>query len=142
MKSGRRYGSGLVEAACYMWDAYSRCVDRLESIFMQSSVMKLLKAATGILSANIKGSFIAGMSRPLDRNIYYGSVLLGCIKRPFCRAVSLVGMYYEGSGFRRIASGIETLLVQVDVFFSGSGWKALKDNSKMIGILRRCSGKK
>ncbi len=142
MKRGRTAGSGLVKAAQYTWGVYSRFIDRLESVFLQSLVIKFLRKAADILSASVEGSFLASVSRPLNGCVYSGSVLIGSIKRPFRRAESRIGAYYEESGFRRIASEIEALFVRVDKLFSGSGWKTLKDNSKMIGMLRRCSGKK
>ncbi|MFA5317736.1 MAG: hypothetical protein WC369_10000 [Dehalococcoidales bacterium] len=141
MKRDRTAGSGLIKATYFIWSGYSRCVDRFESVFMQSSVMKLLKGSADILSVCLEGSFVARMSRS-SNGVYSESALLGNIKRSFCRAESLIGLYYEGSSFRRIAVEIDALLVPVDMFLSGTHWDTLKDSSKIIGILRRCNRKK
>jgi len=140
MKRDMTDGSGLIRSVRYIWNGYSRCVDRIESVFLKSSVVKLLRGSVDILSACVEGSFPARMSRRSNGCVYSGSALLGAIKRPFCGAESLIGSYYEGSGFRRIADGIDALLVRADIFLFGARWNAFKDNSKIIGILRRCSG--
>jgi len=138
MKRDRTSGSGLVKTAFYIWNGYSRCVDRFESIFLQSSVIKLSKVPADILSACLEGSFLVRISRTSDGRVYSGSALFGSIKRSFCRAESLIVSYYEGSGFRRIAAEIDAVLVHVGAFLSGTDWDTIGDNSKIIGILRRC----
>jgi hypothetical protein len=142
MKKGRMAGSGLVKAAYCIWDGYSRCVDRFEYIFLQSSVMKLLKGSADILSACLEGSFLMRMSDPSNGRVYSGSALLGSIKRSFCRAESLIGSFYEGSCFRRVVAETGALLAAVDTSLSETDWDTLKENSRIIGIFRRCSRKK
>jgi len=142
MKRNRTDVSVLIKSTRYIWNVYSRCVDNIESVFLQSSVMKMLRGSAVILSACIEGSLLARISRRSNGCVYYDSALLGAVKRSFCGAESLIGPYYEGSGFRRIADGIDALLVRADIFLSGARWNAFKDNSKIIGILRRCSGKR